>query len=122
MVTVDDVRRLVLTLPRAYEALVRDQVKFRVGKIVFVAISADETTMGFGFPREERAALVEAEPDKFSMPRPSDERYHWVHVRLAAIDEDEMIELVTDAWRMCVPKKVIAAHLATMPDRPATGT
>ena len=111
MVTIDDVRRLALTLPRAYEVLVRDQVKFRVGRIVFLAFSRDETIMGFGFPKEERAALVAAEPDKFLMPIASDERYHWVRVRLAAIDEAEMRELVVDAWRMLVPKSVARAHL-----------
>ncbi len=93
-------------LPRAEEALVRDRVKFRVGRIVFVALSRDETLMGVGFPKEERDALVAAEPDKFQLPRPSDMRYQWVEVRMAAIDVDEMRELVLDAWRMCVPKKV----------------
>src|ERR1700754_340864 len=106
MVTIDDVRRLAITLPRAYEALVRDRVKFRVGQIVFVAFSRDETVMGFGYPKEERLALVEAEPDKFLMPEPSDERYNWVRVRLSELDEVEMRELVLDAWRMCVPKRV----------------
>lgn len=106
MTTADAVRRLALTFPRAAEHLVRGRVKFRVGSIVFAAFSADETTMGFGFPKEERAALVESEPEKFSLPSPGDLRYQWVHVRLAAIDDEEMTELVTDAWAMCVPKKV----------------
>jgi hypothetical protein len=110
MVTADDVRKVALSLPRSYEALVRDQVKFRVGRIVYAALSRDETLMGFGYPREERAALVAAEPDKFLMPLRSDERYHWVRVRLAAIDAGEMRELVVDAWRMVVPKKVAAAY------------
>jgi hypothetical protein len=110
VVTIEDVRAYASQLPRAYEALVRDRVKFRVGRIVFLAFSRDETIMGFGFPKEERAALVAAEPDKFLMPGQSDLRYHWVHVRLAAIDRAEMQELVLDAWRMCVPKSVAAAH------------
>ena len=105
-VTVDDVREVALGLPRAYEALVRDQVKFRVGRIVFVALSRDETVMGVGFPRELRAAAVEAEPDKFSLPSRGDLRYQWIHVRLDALDQAEMTELVTDAWAMCVPRKV----------------
>ena len=83
-------------------------MKFRVGRIVFVAFSRDETMMGFGFPKEEREALVASEPEKFLLPKPSDMRYQWVVVRLAAIDVDEMRELVLDAWRMCVPKKVSA--------------
>ncbi len=112
MVTIDDVRAVATPLPRAYEALVRDRVKFRVGRIVFLAFSRDEQVMGFGFPKEERAALVAAEPDKFLMPVQSDMRYRWLRVRLAAIDRAEMAELVLDAWRMCVPKSVAAAYLA----------
>jgi hypothetical protein len=115
VVTIEDVRAFASQLPRAYEALVRDRVKFRVGRIVFLAFSRDEQTMGFGFPKEQREALVAAEPDKFAMPGQSDLRYHWVHVRLAAIDQTEMQELVLDAWRMCVPKKVAAEYLASAP-------
>jgi hypothetical protein len=110
VVTIDDVRRLASTLPRSYEVLVRDRVKFRVGQIVYVAFSRDETLMGFGFPKEERDALVESEPEKFMLPKPRDMRYHWVVVRLAAIDEAEMRELVLDAWRMVVPKRVAAEY------------
>jgi len=110
-VTIDDVRRVALDLPRAYEAMVRGRVKFRVGRIVFVAFSRDEMQMGFGFPREEREALVESEPDKFLMPGKADMRYQWVEARMEALDEDEMRELVIDAWRMCVPKKVAAEYL-----------
>ncbi|SDM03342.1 hypothetical protein SAMN05421874_13627 [Nonomuraea maritima] len=110
MVTVEDVRQFALTLPRTSEHLIHDRVKFRVGRIVYVAFSRDETLMGFGFPKEERAALVAAEPEKFLLPRESDLRYHWVEARLAAIDAAEMRELVLDAWRMCVPKKVRLAY------------
>src|SRR5919106_1074543 len=98
MVTVDDVRALASTLPRSYEALVRGRVKFRVGRIVYLAFSRDGSEMGFAFPKEWREALVESEPEKFSLPSPSNMRYHWAVVRLAAIDEQEMRELVLDAW------------------------
>src|SRR6185295_17874024 len=108
VITVDDVRRITASLPRSYEVVVRDQIKFRVGQIVFVAFSRDETVMGVGFPKEERAAMVAAEPDKFMLPRKSDMRYNWIHVRLDAIDLEEVRELVIDAWRMCVPKSVAA--------------
>jgi hypothetical protein len=107
-VTAHDVRRIALSLPRSYEALVRDRVKFRVGRIVYLALSADETVMGFAYPKEERAALVASQPDKFLMPVRSDERYNWVRVRLAAIDEEELREIVVEAWRMVVPKRVSA--------------
>ena len=111
MVTVDDIRAVAMSLPRTEERLVRDQVKFRVRQIVYVALSRDERSMGFGFPKEERAALVAAHPAKFFMPIPSDLRYHWVRVWLDAIDRDEMRELVVDAWRMVVPKRVAAEYL-----------
>ena len=84
----------------------RGQVKFRIGRIVWLSLSRDGSTMGFAFPKELRTALVESDPDKFSLPSTSDLRYHWAHVRLAAIDADEMRELVEDAWAFCVPKRV----------------
>ena len=108
MATIDDVRAFAMTLPRTTEAVVRDRVKFRVGRIVFVAFSRDETEMGFGFPKEEREALVASEPEKFLMPGTSDLRYNWVVTRLSALGDEEMHELVIDAWRMCVPKKIAA--------------
>ena len=111
MTTIDAVREVASTLPRSYEVLVRDRVKFRVGRIVYLAFSRDETQMGFAFPKEEREALVASEPHKFLMPRASDMRWHWVEVRLDAIDDTEMRELVLDAWRMVVPKRVAAAFL-----------
>jgi hypothetical protein len=111
MVTIDDVRPVALSLPRSYEALVHDRVKFRVGRIVYLAFSRDETLMGFAFPKEERDALVASEPAKFLLPGRSDLRYQWVVVRLRAIDHDEMTEIVLDAWRMVVPKRVVAEHL-----------
>jgi len=44
------------------------------------------------------------------MPSRADVRYHWVDVRMDAIDEAEMRELVIDAWRMVVPKRVAAEY------------
>ena len=113
MITVDDVRAFALTLPRAYEVVVRGRTKFRVGEIVFVAFSRDETTMGFGFPKEWRQALVETSPEKFFLPGESDLRFNWVCVRMEAIDAEEMRELVLDAWAMCVPKYVSAPFVRT---------
>ena len=111
MATLDDVRAIAMSLPRTSEHLIRDHVKFRVGRIVYASVSPDEERMGFGFPKEERAALVASEPDKFMMPLPSDERYQWVRARLGVLDAGELRELLTDAWCMCVPKKVRTAYL-----------
>ena len=115
VVTISDVRALASQLPRSYEAMVRDRVKFRVGRIVYLAFSRDEVLMGFAFPKDERQALVAADPGKFLMPCAADLRYNWVRVRLGAIDLAEMAELVTDAWRMVVPKSVAAAYFGSTP-------
>ncbi len=112
MVTADDVRQIALTLPRTEEALVQDRVKFRVGRIVYLSLSRDETTMGFAYPKEERAALIQAQPAKFHLPVPSDLRYNWVRAWLAALDQSELRELVVEAWALCVPKKVSDAYVA----------
>lgn len=108
MVTAAQVRELALTLPRTTEGMVRDSVRFRIGRIVYLAFSPDETLMGFAFPKEERAALVDSEPETFQLPRTSDLRFNWVVARLDRLDEARMRELVIDGWRMCVPKKVAA--------------
>ena len=111
MMTIADVRRLARSLPRSEEHLIRGRIKFRVGRIVYIAFSRDGETMGFAFPKELRAGLVEAEPNKFCMPDPSDLRYNWACVRLGAIDKAEMHTLVIEAWRIVVPRRVAAAHL-----------
>ena len=111
MATLDDVRRIAMSLPRTSEHLIRDHVKFRVGRIVYASVSPDEERLGFGFPREERAALVASRPETFMMPLPSDERYQWVRARLPALDPEELRELLIDAWCMVVPKTIAARYL-----------
>jgi hypothetical protein len=110
MITVDDVRAVAAELPRAYEVLVYDRVKWRVGAIVFVAFSRDETEMGFAFPKSDREMLVASDPAKFLLPGETDMRFNWVCARVSELDVVEMRELVVDAWRMVVPKRVAAAY------------
>jgi hypothetical protein len=104
MVTVDDVRAVAADLPRSYEVLVRGRIKFRVGQIVYLAFSRDETLMGFGFPKSEREYLVQNDPETFMMPDGADLRFHWVVARMDRLDPDEMPGYVIDAWALCVPK------------------
>ena len=62
--------------------------------------------MGFAFPKEERKALIGSEPNKFLMPSLSDQRFNWLELRLDAVDDEELRELVWNAWRMVVPKRL----------------
>lgn len=111
--TLADVRALALTLPRTTEGQVRGRTKFYVGRIVYLAFARDETMMGFAFPREWREAALASEPEKFVRPKPADLRYNWLVVRLAAIDGGEMEELVTEAWSMVVPQRVVDEWMAS---------
>ena len=104
--TIDDVRNLAQQLPRSYEALAGGRVKFRVARIVYLSFSRDETVMGFAFPKEERDWLIGGSPEKFMQPSRGDLRYNWVLARLAELDKREMEELVVDAWRMVVPRRL----------------
>ena len=108
--TIDDVRRVAMSLPRTEEHFIYGQVKFRIRSIVYVALSREQETMGFAFPKELRGALVEGEPDKFLLPKASDLRFNWVCVRLSAIDARELRTLINEAWRMVVPRSVAKAH------------
>ncbi len=121
MATLDAARALALTLPRSYEALVRGRVKFRVGRIVYLAFSKDEAQMGFAFPKEMREALIRSDPQKFLMPVTSDLRYNWAEVRLPAIDDTELRALILDAWAMVVPKAVASTHIRKLTRAGAAG-
>jgi hypothetical protein len=111
MAGLEDVRRIAMSLPRTSEHLIRDHVKFRVGRLVYASVSPDEERLGFGFPKEEREALVASRPEVFMMPLPGDMRYQWVRARLAVLDLDELRELLIDAWCMVMPKTIAAAWL-----------
>jgi hypothetical protein len=120
MAVVDDVLPLGSSLERSYVVRVAGRLKFRVGSIVYVAFSREEDVMGFAFPKDERAALVDSDP-RFLLPSQSDLRFNWVHARLASLDRDEARELVVDAWRMVVPQKLSRSYDLVHPDGPGGG-
>jgi hypothetical protein len=114
MVDADAVRRVGLALPRTHEAFIGHRWKLKVRQLVYVAFARDETAMGFGYPKDGRDGLIASDPETFFLPPTSDLRYQWVCAHLARLDETEMGELVTDAWRMCVPQM-----LHDLPEQPA---
>jgi hypothetical protein len=50
VVTLDEVRAVAAPLPRSYEVVVRGRVMFRVGRIVYLDFSRDESMIGFRVP------------------------------------------------------------------------
>jgi hypothetical protein len=110
----DEVCALAASLPRSTEAIVRDRRKFRIGRIVWLAFSRDESIMGFAFPKEQRDGLIASAPDVFFLPRPSELRYNWVESRLEEFEQYDRklaLELVVDGWAMCVPRRVSRDYL-----------
>ncbi len=111
MSTVDEVRELARTLPGSAEVFVRGRIKFRVGRMVWLAFSRDGTEMGFAYPKDWRPALVDSEPEKFRLPDECDRKYTWAEARLAALEPDQMRDLVLEAWSMVVPQYVVDEYL-----------
>ena len=56
---------------------------------------------------EEKQVLIASDPAKF-FTEPHYNGYPAVLVRLAEIDSDELTELLTDAWRIAAPRKLVA--------------
>jgi hypothetical protein len=77
--------------------------------------------MGLGFPKDWRAAAIESEPAKYELPQESDLRFNWIRVRLDALEHEEMVDLVEDAWALCVPKFLVEARRARRDDAPRSG-
>ena len=113
-VVVGDIVDFARTLERTDVVVVGGRRKLRVGSMVYASFFEEDGLMGFGYPKEERGALVASDPRTFFLPRDSDLRFNWVLVSLDAIDLDEARELVLDAWGMVVPRFLFRARLAAM--------
>ncbi|MFI6638342.1 MmcQ/YjbR family DNA-binding protein [Streptomyces sp. NPDC050504] len=113
MVTSDDVRRVALALPGALEKLAWGQPTFRLARDgkVFASLDDDDRAMGVKCPKEDRAELIAAEPDKFFLRPGHDDNFAWLRVRLAALeDEEELYAILLDSWRQAAPRKLLDAH------------
>ena len=125
----DDVRRLALALPETVEA---------PDRFAFSVVLPNGKQKGFAWVwkerRDPRAArvpnpdvlavrvanavekeeLLAADPDVF-FTEPHYNGFPAVLVRLAAVDVDELAELLTDAWRCQAPKALVKRFDAADP-------
>ncbi|MDA5284092.1 MmcQ/YjbR family DNA-binding protein [Streptomyces sp. NPDC054904] len=109
--TAHDVRTIALSLPESSEKLAWGMPTFRVGGKVFASLADDDTSIGVKCPKEDRAELIAAEPEKFFLREGHDDNYAWLRVRLAAVaDAGELRGILTDSWRQAAPKRLAAAH------------
>ena len=118
MVTEDDVRQVALSLPETAEKPYNRLPAFRVRSKLFIRIHELPDAL---FVRcaglEERDGLLKAEPAKFFIT-PHYDGYPGVLVRLSQVDLEEVTEFVTESWRLCAPKRLLAAYDAEHPPPP----
>ena len=109
MITADELRQLVRSLPEAEERETWGHPTFRVRDRMFAAMSDDGQEASVKATRQEQAALVAAAPETFGIPAYVG-RHGWVSIQLATVDPAELRELVVEAWRQTAPKRLVAAY------------
>jgi hypothetical protein len=114
MATVEDVRRIALSLPETDEhPSYGGHPSFRVRKKGFTHLRDDGDSIVVRVASlEEKAALLASDPKKF-FTTPHYDGYPAVLVRFAEVDCDELRELITDAWRLRAPTRVLQAFDGT---------
>jgi hypothetical protein len=114
MATADDVRRLALSLPETSEKPCYGTPGFYVRKHLFARLRNDGSVVVKAEPGE-RELLMAAEPDVFFITDHYRPYEMYVLVRLEAVEEGELLEVLTDSWRIAAPKRVRAAFDAEHP-------
>jgi hypothetical protein len=122
MITADEFRRVVLSLPETEERETWGHPTFRIRDKMFATLSDDGRQATVKATRQEQAALVAAAPETFDIPAYVG-RHGWVGVRLATADPVELAELLIEAWRQTAPQRLVKAYDSTQPaHEPGSGT
>ncbi|MEJ7771181.1 MAG: MmcQ/YjbR family DNA-binding protein [Geodermatophilaceae bacterium] len=107
MVTEDDVRKAALSLPETNEKPSYGMPGFRVRTKGFARLHEEPgVLMLWCADLSEKQALIASDPEAF-FTTPHYDGYSSVLVRLTEIDEDELIDLLTSAWRSRAPKRLL---------------
>ena len=109
MVSADELRQVVRSLPEAEERETWGHPTFRVRDKMFAAMSDDGRQATVKATKEEQAALVAAAPETFGIPAYVG-RHGWVSIQLATVDQAELRELVVEAWRQTAPRRLVTAY------------
>ena len=112
MATVDDVRRIALSLPETVEKPWYGTPGFRVRDKGFLRLrsDSDDRLVVFVADLEEKEALLASGGAAYSTTSHYD-GYPIVLVDVAAVDVDELTELITDSWLAKAPARVRTAYL-----------
>jgi hypothetical protein len=109
MASYADAQRIVASLPGGEEVIVvewGDHPTFRVNNKMFASGAPDSTTMSVKASKEDQAELVAARPETFAIARYVG-RFGWIEVQLPNVDEAELRELLTEAWRRTAPRRLL---------------
>ncbi|WP_184544543.1 MmcQ/YjbR family DNA-binding protein [Streptosporangium becharense] len=116
-VSVDEFLDMVAKLPETEQADGGNWISLRVHDKGFGYLWEKTETVGLKSTIEEQIALVAERPEVFEAQFTAG-RFGWVVVHLAKIDAEELFELVTEAWLLTAPQRLVAAHEPTMIVRP----
>jgi hypothetical protein len=109
VVTEDDVRRVALSLPATTERSSYGTPGFRVKDRLFARIREEgDLLVVWTADLGEKEALIQSEPEKFTTT-PHYDGHPTVLVRMGAVDEEELLEALTESWRLRAPKRLLDA-------------
>jgi hypothetical protein len=122
MPTADDVRRLALALPEAYEDTHRGKPAFRVNKRIFAMLGVESAAAAPSFfaplsgarpvasltvDREDQLNFAAAYPQAFEAAG----SYGFSYVWLDAVDPDLLAMLIGMSWAKAAPKRLARAMM-----------
>ena len=108
MAPADELRTIALALPGAEERETWGSATFRVRDKIFVMMSGDGLSASVKATRDEQSALLAEDPVTFTVPAYVG-HHGWVGVDLRRVGGEQLRELVTEAWRMTAPRRVVRA-------------
>jgi hypothetical protein len=101
-VTADQVRELVARLPGTQEGAHHGHPDFRVKKKIFATLSEAEDRAALRLTHLEARALAASHPAAVRLVSDR-EPIGWVSILLEAISEDELADLLEEAWKLRAP-------------------
>ena len=102
------VRSFALSLPEAEERETWENATFRVRNKIFVMFDEQERRLWVKSTHDEQQALISMDPDTYFFPSYVGSK-GWVGVVVSKADRGELEELITEAWRLTAPKRVVVA-------------
>ena len=107
-VTYETVRQLALALPEVQDGTSYGTPACKVKGKLFVRFHQDGESLVVRVEFPERESLLKADPETFYI---TDHylNYPWILVRLANVREDQLSELLKQAWRLVAPPRLVAS-------------